>query len=293
MKTPTVSVGMPVYNGAATLAAAIENVLAQTFADIEVVISDNASRDGTEAICRAFAARDARVRYFRQPETINPTENFKFVLARASAPYFMWAAHDDVRDLDFIEKLLAALEANPQAVLAFGDVVEHVGDATRRIDLDFARPGRSMAQKLHWAATSQLHHLYGLWRTAVLRRIDWQDVDWWHDMPLMMAAPLLGDLVHVPGVTFHYTYNLHPFLHWKREPGLRGLLTSGKHLGRRAKDTADLIWSSGRTVSRVAGPRAGVMAVGFAGWKIILRVAYAVQKRRSHEELAARQSSAH
>lgn len=281
MSEPTVSVGMPVYNGASSLAGAIENILGQTFSDIEVIISDNASSDGTEALCRGFAARDPRIRYFRQPVTINPTENFKFVLGRASAPFFMWAADDDLRDSDFIEKLLAAMQKRPDAVLAFGDVIEHLDGTTRPIALDFARAGRSPMQKLHWTATSQLHHLYGLWRTQALRRIDWMDVDWWHDMPLMMAAALIGDFIYVPGVSFHYTYNLHPFLYWERKPGVGGFISSASRLTRRVKDTADLIWSSGTTVGRVAGPWAGLAAAYFATLKIGIRVAHAVRKRMS------------
>lgn len=285
MTEPTVSVGIPVHNGASSLAAAIENILTQTVSNIEVIISDNASSDGTEAVCRDFAARDPRIRYFRQSATINPTENFKFVLAQASAPFFMWAADDDSRDSDFIEKLLAAMREHPDAVLAFGDVVEHVDGTTRRVVLDFARADRSPMQKLHWAATSQLHHLYGLWRTGSLRRIDWKDVDWWHDMPLMMAAALIGDFIYVPGVNFHYTYNLHPFLHWDRKPGLSGIMESGRLLARRANDTAQLIWSSGRTVGKVAGPLAGLGAVYFAALKIGIRVAYAARKKVSGQSL--------
>lgn len=62
---PTVSICLPVYNGENYLAIAIELMLAQTFADFELIICDNASTDRTEAICRRFAANDARLRYSR------------------------------------------------------------------------------------------------------------------------------------------------------------------------------------------------------------------------------------
>ena len=62
-----VSIGLPVYNGEAFLTESIESLLAQTFDDFELIISDNASTDGTEEICRSFAAADARIQYHREP----------------------------------------------------------------------------------------------------------------------------------------------------------------------------------------------------------------------------------
>ena len=62
----TVTIGMPVFNGANYVGEAVESILAQTFGDLELVISDNASTDATEQICRDMAARDRRIRYLRQ-----------------------------------------------------------------------------------------------------------------------------------------------------------------------------------------------------------------------------------
>lgn len=55
---PFVSIGMPVYNGADVIEQAIESVLSQSFRDFELIISDNASTDRTEEICRRYAAED-------------------------------------------------------------------------------------------------------------------------------------------------------------------------------------------------------------------------------------------
>jgi glycosyltransferase involved in cell wall biosynthesis len=62
---PRVSIGVPVFNGERFLAETLDSLLNQTFSDLEVVISDNASTDQTEEICRAYAAHDARIRYYR------------------------------------------------------------------------------------------------------------------------------------------------------------------------------------------------------------------------------------
>jgi|GEM_PF-1370447 len=111
-----VTIGMPVYNGAATIAAALDSLLAQTVTDFALVISDNGSTDGTEAICRDYVARDPRVSYVRQATNLGATMNFRYVLHAATTPYFMWAAGDDLWAPTFIETHLAALEATPQAV---------------------------------------------------------------------------------------------------------------------------------------------------------------------------------
>lgn len=102
---PQVSIGMPVHNGARFIREAIDSLLAQTFSDFELIISDNASIDITEAICREYAAMDQRIRYVRQPENLGATANFIFVLDKAVGRYFMWAAADDIWDINWLESL--------------------------------------------------------------------------------------------------------------------------------------------------------------------------------------------
>lgn len=100
---PNISIGMPVYNGEKTIEAALDCVVKQTFRDFELIISDNASTDGTEAICRKYALKDSRIRYVRQHVNIGAVKNFHFVLNEAQAKYFMWATSDDVKSFDFLE----------------------------------------------------------------------------------------------------------------------------------------------------------------------------------------------
>ncbi|WP_448533355.1 glycosyltransferase family 2 protein [Parathermosynechococcus lividus] len=105
-ENPKISIGMPVYNGAKYIREALDSLLGQTFTDFELIISDNASTDDTEAICREYAVKDQRIRYVRQAQNLGAGSNFKFVLDEAIAEYFMWAAADDVWDKNWIEKLL-------------------------------------------------------------------------------------------------------------------------------------------------------------------------------------------
>ncbi len=107
---------MPVYNGQAYVAEAIESLLAQTYADFEIVISDNASTDETQAICREYAAQDARIRYVRQTENRGSVSNFNCLVALALGRYFKWAAADDVCRPTYLQTVVELLESKPQAV---------------------------------------------------------------------------------------------------------------------------------------------------------------------------------
>jgi len=111
-----VTIGMPVYNGARTLRPVLESIVAQSYVNFKIVISDNASTDATETICREFAAKDERILYIRQSSNIGADANFSFVLEQADTEYFMWAAADDIRSRDFIEENLYFLDSHPDFV---------------------------------------------------------------------------------------------------------------------------------------------------------------------------------
>jgi glycosyltransferase involved in cell wall biosynthesis len=124
---PTVSIGLPVHNGARFLAASLDSLLAQTFEDFELVISDNASTDGTEEICRTYAGRENRIRYIRSPTNRGAAWNFNSLVAETRAPYFKWATHDDVHAPTYVERCLELLRDG-------GDRVSLVYPRTRIID---------------------------------------------------------------------------------------------------------------------------------------------------------------
>jgi glycosyltransferase involved in cell wall biosynthesis len=116
---PLVSVGMPVYNGEKFIKDAINSILNQSFKEFELIISDNASIDKTEEICRFYSTKDNRIRYFRNEKNLGATYNFNRVFKLSSGKYFMWAAHDDMYAPDFISKCVKVLEQNPSIVLCF------------------------------------------------------------------------------------------------------------------------------------------------------------------------------
>jgi glycosyltransferase involved in cell wall biosynthesis len=119
---PAVSIGVPVFNGEAYLASALDSILAQTFDDFEIIISDNASTDGTRAICEEYAARDQRIRYFRSARNEGASANFNLTFKHSRGRYFRWHAADDVLAPDYLLETVAVLEHNPDTVLCHSDV---------------------------------------------------------------------------------------------------------------------------------------------------------------------------
>ena len=200
---PLVGLGMPVYNGARFLARTLESILAQTFCDFELVICDNASSDETEQICRDYAARDSRIRYFRNAENIgaHPNYNRSFELARGR--YFKFVPHDDVLAPQYLEACVQALEENPEAALCQAqlDFID-ANDAPLgvcRSDLhgaQAARPSQRFA-----AAILTAHNCYdmmGLFRRTTYARTAQLASFHGSDRALVAELALLGPFLQVP-----------------------------------------------------------------------------------------------
>jgi glycosyltransferase involved in cell wall biosynthesis len=116
---PLVAIGLPIYNSAGHLAQSISSLLAQTFRDFVLIISDNASTDGTGEICQRFASQDPRIRYFRNPVNIGLTGNFNRVFELSESKYFKWATGDDFWAPDMLADAVAVLESDPSIVLCY------------------------------------------------------------------------------------------------------------------------------------------------------------------------------
>ena len=116
MSDSLVSIGMPIYNSENTISAAIESIINQTYRNLEIIISDNCSSDGTFKICQGYAELDSRIKIHKQVSNIGATRNFDYVLRNSNGKYFMWAAGDDYRSLDFIEVNKIELDNNDEYV---------------------------------------------------------------------------------------------------------------------------------------------------------------------------------
>lgn len=167
------SIGLPVYNGEQFLAQALDSLLAQTFDDFELIISDNASTDRTPEICKDYQARDNRIHYSCMDKNYGAARNFNRVSELASSAYFKWAAHDDLCEPTFLQQCIDVLDHEPSIVLCYPATAEinDQGEVVRTPDIvwDFnnARPSlrfRSFLRQYH-----RCFEFFGVIRTPSLR----------------------------------------------------------------------------------------------------------------------------
>jgi glycosyltransferase involved in cell wall biosynthesis len=162
-----------VYNGERYVADALNSVLGQTYRDLEVVVCDNASTDATRRICEGFVARDPRVRYHRNERNLGASPNWNRTFDLSRGELFKWAAHDDVLCPTFLERAVAALDAEPDAVLC-QSLILYIDQAGRRLGLYDSGLGDAAASRCstRFATLALRSHtcteLYGLIRRSAL-----------------------------------------------------------------------------------------------------------------------------
>lgn len=174
---PTVSIGLAVFNGEKYLTEAIDSILAQTYTDFELIISDNASKDRTGEICRQYAAQDSRIRYFCNPSNIGGVNNENLTFELSQGKYFRLMAHDDLLAPELIAQSVEILESNPDVVLCYSDiaVIDSEGKQFKIINADVGNEEHSY-QRFRQLA-SQEHRCeatYALTRADVLRQMQLQ-----------------------------------------------------------------------------------------------------------------------
>lgn len=132
-----VSVVLPVFNGEDYLAKSVESVLQQTYTDLELIIVDDKSKDRTPEIIKEYAAKDKRVIAHRNKKNLKLPRALNVGFLKASGEYRTWTSHDNLYAKDAIEKMVAALEAEPEAVLVCADMekVNRDGEHTGEIRL--------------------------------------------------------------------------------------------------------------------------------------------------------------
>jgi hypothetical protein len=199
-----VTIGIPTYNRGDRLLRAVDSALAQDHGALEVVVSDDASTDSTEAAMRALAARESRLRYLRQERNLGHAGNFQAVLDAAGGDYFMWLSDDDWIDASYVSSCLAVLSAEPGASLVAGlaryySEGRHVIDE-RPMELGSARPGARVLRYLSRVNTNGV--LFGLARRADLQRLSFREQvggDW-----LLVSGLAAAGRVHtLPAVHIH------------------------------------------------------------------------------------------
>jgi glycosyltransferase involved in cell wall biosynthesis len=253
---PRLSIGLPVYNAEAFLPQALDCLLTQTFGDFEIIICDNASTDRTELICRDYAGRDPRVRFFRNPVNLGAIANFNRTFELASAPLFKWAAHDDLHRGDYLESCVRLLDDDPAAVLAhsgtafigengqefpFDDATGSYIDpktGARQIPDSPAIGDSAIAATRFWHVLSRARwgsHMFAVIRREALQRTHLLPNFAGSDRAMLAELALLGRFHAVPERLFLKRF--HAAVSWAlNQHELKSFLsTDGKTYSRRAR----------------------------------------------------------
>jgi glycosyltransferase involved in cell wall biosynthesis len=198
---PRLSVGLPVYNGEEYLAESLEALLGQTYEDFELIISDNASTDGTADICCRYAKQDSRIRYFCQPCNTGCSPNHNFVIKQARGELFKMASDDDLYARDLLKRCVDALDEFPQFVLAhsWSGLIDASGTVTNLVEYPVVTDAPRTPDRFR----SMLFDGWGddeggVIRTKVLRQIAPHDSYHLADRTFITEVGLHGPFYQVP-----------------------------------------------------------------------------------------------
>jgi len=253
-----VSIGMPVYNGENFLREAVESVLAQTFTDWELIISDNASTDGTADLCRELMAGDNRIRFTAQPENLGAAPNFNFTFAEATGEFFQWLPHDDYFHPEWLARCVAQLDADPQAQLVYGQelgVDEHGEILEKR---PYLQPNaRPTARERMFAILSNDRGspaVFGLMRRTTLARTDLIGSYDASDQVLLVDLAMQGRIVELEDWLFFHREHQERSVHAHPDRHSANAWFATRNRGKRSFPEWRLLWEYCRVIWRAPLP---------------------------------------
>jgi glycosyltransferase involved in cell wall biosynthesis len=202
---PRLSIGLPVYNGEEYLAESLDALLGQSYEDFELIISDNASTDGTQDICRVYEAKDSRIRYIRLHRNIGAAPNHNYVFTLARGELWKWASHDDLYGRDLLLRCIEALDERPEVVLAHAGTAVIDGSGYIKQQFDYRLATDSPHAPLRFKSLlfeTGGDDFYGVMRAEVLRRVAPHDSYHHADRTFVTEIALHGQFYQVPQLLF-------------------------------------------------------------------------------------------
>ncbi len=206
--TPLVSIGVPVYNGEKLLAKALSALLEQDYTNLEIIISNNGSTDDTAKICKEVAKKDRRVRYYHSKVNRGAPWNFNRVVELSKGKYFMWAAHDDLREPTFVSSCVGKLEQWPEAVLCqtkTSVLIDQLPNPAYTASLDSFVGHTDQVQRYretlkNFPATA----IYGMYRLSVMKKTRLFENVVATDLAFIQELSIYGPFIQVNEVLFYY-----------------------------------------------------------------------------------------
>lgn len=200
-----VTIGMPIYNRPIEMRKAIESVLAQSYVNIEIIISnDNSPNPEIDRIVKEYTEKDSRIVYHKHNKSIKTVSNYSFVKELAKGKYFMWLADDDWLDEYFIEKCLSFLESHSDFTVCTGRCIYQDKGNEIHTDSSVSLLNNSPFNRIikFYSSVSLNGYFYGLIRKSALNPIEFFDemgFDW-----EVVSALLFQGKIMVLDNTSHY-----------------------------------------------------------------------------------------
>jgi glycosyltransferase involved in cell wall biosynthesis len=202
---PRVSIGLPVFNGERYLEPTLDAILGQTYSDFELIISDNASTDRTPEICQTYAAKDQRIRYYRNEKNLGAAPNHNHVFQLSAGEYFKWSGYDDLIKPDFLARCVEILDQNPAVIVCMPKPTlidkqgVYLGKYEHEVDGSAPKPHHRFRDFLH---NEKGDLVYGLMRASVIRQTGLHGSYPSSDLVFLAELSLYGPFYIVPDRLF-------------------------------------------------------------------------------------------
>jgi glycosyltransferase involved in cell wall biosynthesis len=203
--SPALSLGLAVRNGRNVIERCIESILSQDFTDLELVVCDNASDDGTIRTLDDYARADRRIRLSANRVNIGSHENMRRVLEASRGTFFRWISADDWLEPRCLSTCVRALESRPDAIGVTTWFTIHTPDGSTRYEEyrdeyptspDPARRFQRMLWFFH-AGDAKYDPIYGMYRRNCLMRSHSLRPSERTDWLLSAELALMGPIIHV------------------------------------------------------------------------------------------------
>jgi len=209
---PLVSIAIAAYNRAHLIGRTLDSLLRQSIDDFEIIVSDDASSDGTRDVCERYAAADARVRYSSNEHRLGLGGNCSRVLSMTRGEFVVLAGDDDIYEPAFLERLLAEMRRDPSLSIAACrvDLIDGDDAVVRKMSQHFARePASSPLRRAHrmlWRGYGNLmtgmyrrEHTMHTWLYRPAWRDDWEAID----LLFLFEMAIQGGIISIPDVLLH------------------------------------------------------------------------------------------
>lgn len=208
---PKLSIGLPIYNGESLVGETLNALLSQTFEDFIIIISDNASTDSTENICRKYAQNDGRIQYYKSKENLGIARNFNRTFELSQSEYFQWTSHDDLYDPTYLEKCVEVLDNDRSIILCHTQA--HIIDSSGQFLFAEDYQLRTASDK-SWQRFGDLicasHHQhraleqFGVVRSIALKATSLMRYYAHADRAMLAELTLMGKFHQIPDPLFFY-----------------------------------------------------------------------------------------